>query len=163
MKNKKVCILVSRYHAEITESMLAESRRTLIANGFPERHISVYNVPGAYELSIAALKAARTKRWHAVICIGCLIQGETPHFDYISQAVAQGLTQVALMTEVPVIFGVLTALNIEQARVRAGLVEQRATDGKMKPAVNKGKEIAQAACDLLQEMNRITNDHDPSA
>jgi 6,7-dimethyl-8-ribityllumazine synthase len=97
------------------------------------------NVPGTFELTIGALWMAEKKEIHAVICLGCVIQGETPHFDYICQAVAYGITEVSLKTKKPAIFGVLTTLNNKQALERAG--------GKYG---NKGEEAALTALKMLE-------------
>ncbi len=136
LKNKTFALVVSRWNEEVTEALFQAAVATLTAHG--AGRIIRQNVPGSFELSLGALKMAQKKEVDAVICLGCVIQGETPHFDYICQAIAYGLTEVALKTGKPVIFGVLTTLNKQQAYDRAG--------GKLG---NKGEEAALAAIEML--------------
>jgi 6,7-dimethyl-8-ribityllumazine synthase len=136
--NKRVAIVVAEWNEEITESLYAAALASLVENGIDKENIIRKNVPGAFELSLAALWMAEKKQIDAVICLGCVIQGETPHFDYICQAVAYGVTEAALKSRKPVIFGVLTTLNKQQAMDRAG--------GKFG---NKGEEAALTAIKML--------------
>ncbi len=136
LKRKTIAIVVSRWNEEITEALYQAAYTTLKAHG--AGRIIRKNVPGSFELSLGARNLARQKNIDAVICLGCVIQGETPHFNYICQAVAYGLTEVALQTGKPVIFGVLTTFNRQQALDRAG--------GKFG---NKGEEAALAAIEML--------------
>ncbi len=138
VRKKKFGILVAEWNEEITDSLYAAALRSLLDNGVPEENIVRKNVPGTFELSLAALWMAEKKSIDAVICLGCVIQGETPHFDYICQGVTYGLTEVALKTGKPVIFGILTTLNKQQALDRAG--------GKYG---NKGEEAALTALRML--------------
>lgn len=135
---KKFAIVVAEWNEEITDALLNGARKTLLDHGVPVKNIVQQKVPGSFELPLAALWMAERKDIHAVICLGCVIQGETPHFDYICQAVALGLTEVGLKTRKPVIFGVLTTLNKKQAEDRAG--------GKFG---NKGDEAATTAIKML--------------
>ena len=136
---KKIAIVVAEWNEEITESLYAGALASLIENGVKATHIVRKNVPGTFELSLAALWMAERKNIDAVICLGCVIQGETPHFDYICQAVSYGITEAALKTRKPVIFGVLTTLNKQQALDRSG--------GKYG---NKGEEAAITAIRMLE-------------
>lgn len=117
---KKVAIVVAEWNEEITEALYEGAVHSLVASGVKKSNIIRKTVPGSFELSLGALWMAEKKDIHAVICLGCVIQGDTPHFDYICQAVAHGITEVGLKTKKPVIFGVLTTLDKEQALERAG-------------------------------------------
>jgi 6,7-dimethyl-8-ribityllumazine synthase len=138
LAGKKFAIVVAEWNEDITEALLDGAMNCLIQNGINKKNISRTNVPGSFELSLGALWLAEKRQVDAVICLGCVIQGETPHFDYICQAVALGITEVGLKTRKPVIFGVLTTLNKKQAEERAG--------GKYG---NKGEEAALTAIQML--------------
>jgi 6,7-dimethyl-8-ribityllumazine synthase len=138
LKKKTFAIVVSEWNEEITEALYNGAVSALHAHGVNARQIVRKNVPGSFELSLGALRMAERKDIDAVICLGCVIKGETPHFDYICQAVAYGLTEVSLKTRKPVVFGVLTTLNKQQAYDRAG--------GKYG---NKGEEAALTAIKML--------------
>lgn len=113
-------IVVSQWNAEITGQLLNGAYEALIKQGTLPEHIRVAQVPGSYELTGGADILLRDKQLDAVICLGCVIQGETKHFDFICSAVAHGITHVALKHNKPVIFGVLTTDNLQQALDRAG-------------------------------------------
>jgi 6,7-dimethyl-8-ribityllumazine synthase len=117
---KKFAIVVSEWNTEVTEALFDGAYQTLIANGAKAENIIRNNVPGSYELSLGAQLAAQKAEIDAVICLGCVIQGETRHFDFICNAVAIGITEVSLKYNKPVIFGVLTPNTQEQATDRAG-------------------------------------------
>lgn len=136
--DKKFAILVSEWNTEVTEALYTGARSTLLQYGAQADHILRRNVPGSYELSLAAQWMVQRHDIDAVICLGCVIQGETRHFDFICNAVAIGITEVALKYNKPVIFGVLTPNNQVQALDRAG--------GKHG---NKGDEAAMAAIKML--------------
>src|SRR5690606_22194643 len=138
VSRKKIADVVASWNEEITEALYEGAFQSLISSGVKRSNIIRTNVPGTFELSLGALWMAERKDIHAVICIGCVIQGETPHFDYICQAVAYGITEVGLKAKKPVIFGVLTTLNKKQALERAG--------GKYG---NKGEEAAITALEML--------------
>ncbi|MBL0742373.1 6,7-dimethyl-8-ribityllumazine synthase [Chryseolinea lacunae] len=135
---KKFAIVVAEWNEEITEALYEGAVAGLVANGVKKSNIVRKNVPGTFELSLGALWMGEKKNIDAVICLGCVIQGDTPHFDYICQAVAYGITEANLKTRKPVIFGVLTTLNKQQAMDRAG--------GKFG---NKGEEAALTAIGML--------------
>jgi 6,7-dimethyl-8-ribityllumazine synthase len=116
----KFGIVVSEWNNEITDALAEGALETLLINGVSEEDIFVKRVPGAFELSLGAQFMAEYTPSDAVICLGCVIQGETPHFDYICQGVSQGLTNVGLEYNTPVIFGLLTTNNLEQAKERSG-------------------------------------------
>lgn len=138
LAKKKFAIVVAVWNEEITEALYEGAVASLLAHGVKQKHIIRKNVPGSYELTLGALWMAEEKSIDAVICLGCVIQGDTPHFDYICQAVALGITEVNIKTKKPVIFGVLTTLNQQQALDRAG--------GKLG---NKGEEAALTAIKML--------------
>mgnify|MGYP000048559608 CR=1 FL=1 len=135
----RVALVVSRYHDFVTSRLEAGARAALRETGVLEGDIVTFAVPGAYELAQAAQRVAEGERWDAVVCLGCLIRGETPHFDYIATAAAEGIMRAAQATGVPIAFGVLTTNTAEEALARA-------TDG---PA-NKGRESALAALEMAK-------------
>lgn len=135
----RIAIVVSRFNDFVTDRLLAGAQQVLHEAGIADADVDLLQVPGAFELPIAAQRAAETGRVAAVVCLGCLIRGATPHFDYISSACAQGITAAAAATGVPMAFGVLTTNSVEEALERAG-------DG----SDNKGREAAQAALDMAR-------------
>jgi len=139
LSTKKFAIVVAEWNEEITEALYEGAYQGLLELGAKKNNIIRKNVPGTFELTLGALRLAEKKNIDAVIVLGCVIQGETPHFDYICQAVAYGITEVNIKTKKPVIFGVLTTLNKKQAEERAG--------GKYG---NKGEEAAVTAVKMLE-------------
>jgi 6,7-dimethyl-8-ribityllumazine synthase len=139
LAKKRFAIIVAEWNEEITESLYESAVSSLKGHGVRPENIVRKSVPGTFELSLGALWMGEKKDIDAVICLGCVIQGETPHFDYICQAVAYGITEAGLKTRKPVIFGVLTTLNKQQALDRAG--------GKYG---NKGEEAALTAIKMLE-------------
>lgn len=133
----RVALIVSQYHDFITSRLEAGARQALIERGLTASDIVTFAVPGAYELAQAAHRVAGTPGWSAVVCLGCLIRGETAHFDYIATAAAHGIMRASQETSVPMAFGLLTTNTAEEAMARAG-------DG---PG-NKGREAAVAAWDM---------------
>lgn len=138
LSDKRIGIVVAEWNEDITEPLYLGAFNALINNGVRKENIIRRNVPGSFELSLGGLWLAEKKNIDAVICLGCVIQGDTPHFDYICQAVAYGVTEAGLKSRKPVIFGVLTTLNKQQALDRAG--------GKYG---NKGEEAAITAIKML--------------
>ena len=116
----RVAVVAARFNAHVVDELLAGCLRRLAEMGLAESSVDVERVPGAFELPVAAKVLARTGRYGAVICLGCVIRGDTPHFDYVAGEAAKGLGQVAAQTGVPVAFGVLTCNTLEQAIDRAG-------------------------------------------
>jgi 6,7-dimethyl-8-ribityllumazine synthase len=133
----RFAVIVSRFNEAITGSLRDGAVRALTEAGAEPAHVRVFAVPGAYEIPQAARAAAETGAYDAVVCLGCVIRGETPHFDYISSAVAHGIMSAAGDTGVPMAFGVLTTDTLAQAEARAG-------DG----GDNKGREAAAAAIEM---------------
>ena len=113
-------IVVSEWNTQITNALLEGCLEALGKSGAKQNNIIIEYVPGTYELAFGAQKLFKKHKPHAVVCLGCVIQGETKHFDFICQAAANGIMQVSLNQNVPVIFGVLTTNNLEQAQERAG-------------------------------------------
>lgn len=142
---KKFAIIVSEWNDQVTESLYNGAVETLKLHGAKEANIISETVPGSYELSLAAQWMARRADVDAVICLGCVIQGETRHFDFICDAVAHGITRVSLDCNKPVIFGVLTPDTLQQALDRAG--------GKHG---NKGDEAAITAIKMLALQQNIS-------
>ena len=135
----RVAIVVSRFNDFVTERLLDGARQALADQAIAEPDVELLRVPGAFEIPVAAQRIAETGRVAAVICLGCLIKGATPHFDYISSACAHGITAAAAATGVPMSFGVLTTNSVEEALERAGEGE-----------ANKGREAALAALEMAR-------------
>lgn len=138
-KNLRVAIAVTRWNDLITERLLTGAKDGLIRHGVSDDNIDIAWVPGAYELPLVAKKLAASKHYDAVICLGTVIRGATTHYDLVAGQAANGITKAALDTEVPVVFGVLTTENIEQALERAGT-----------KAGNKGFEAACVAVEMAR-------------
>jgi 6,7-dimethyl-8-ribityllumazine synthase len=119
-RKMKFGIVVSDWNPLITHAMLDAALATLLRHGAKEENIQIKHVPGSFELTLGALLIAENEEVDAIICLGCVIQGETRHFDFICQSVTQGITQLNLNYKIPVSFGVLTTLNEDQAKERAG-------------------------------------------
>lgn len=141
---ERYALVVSRYHDSITRRLRLGAVRTLRKNGVASRNIVRVDVPGAFEIPVAAGALAESGQFAAIICLGCVIRGETPHFEYVAEAAAQGVQLVAVRSGVPTAFGVLTVDTMEQARERAG--------GRVG---NKGEEAALAAIEMAAAMRRI--------
>jgi 6,7-dimethyl-8-ribityllumazine synthase len=136
-KDLKISIVVSRFNSFITEKLLDGAIDCLTRHNVDQENVEVFWVPGAYEIPAMAKKISSLKKCDAIICLGCVIRGETPHFDYIAAEVSKGVAQVSLESGVPVIFGVLTTDTIEQAIERAGT-----------KAGNKGFDAALSAIEM---------------
>lgn len=130
----RIAVVVSRFNHLVTELLLEGALEALTAAGIDASDVEVLHVPGAFEIPMAAQRVAETGRVSAVVCLGCLIRGGTPHFEYIASACAHGITAAAAATGVPMAFGVLTTNSEEEAFARAAPGE-----------ANKGREAAQAA------------------
>jgi 6,7-dimethyl-8-ribityllumazine synthase len=149
----KIAIIVAKFNYHITNALLAGAKDTLTKHQISEENISITWVPGAFELPFGAQKMAHSLQPDAIICLGAVIRGDTPHFDYVCQAASQGILQVGLNENLPVIFGVLTTNTIEEALERAGLKDAAATKAHLQatpdPTGNKGVDAALAALELL--------------
>jgi len=137
-QNLKIAIVVSQWNKTITEELFKDTFETLIKHGVKESNISKIKVPGSFELIFAAKKMGKLKKIDAIIVIGCIIKGETPHFEYISNSVSLGVKDLNILLEKPVIFGVLTTQNIKEAKKRS--------TGK----TNKGREFAISAIEMTK-------------
>lgn len=137
-QDKKYGIIVGRFNEFIGGKLLAGAIDGLKRHGVEEDSIEVAWVPGAFEMPLIAKKMAKSGKYDAVLCLGAVIRGSTPHFDYVSSEVTKGVAHVSLETEIPVIFGVLTTDSIEQAIERAGT-----------KAGNKGFEAAMTAVEMV--------------
>ena len=140
-ESDRFCIILSRFNDFIGSKLLAGAIDELERHGLNPDNIDVVKVPGAFEIPITALKYAKTGKYNAIITLGAVIKGSTPHFDYVSAEVSKGVAQVSLQTQVPVIFGVLTTDKIEQAIERAGT-----------KAGNKGSDAARTAIEMSNLM-----------
>lgn len=137
-------IVVSRFNHFITDKLLEGALDILHRSGAREDDVTIVKAPGSYEIPFVAQSLARSGKYDAVICLGTVIRGDTPHFDYIAQEVSKGIASVARETGVPVIFGVITTENIEQAIERAGT-----------KSGNKGGEAAQVAVEMANLMKEL--------
>lgn len=137
-------LLVSRFNSFITQQLEQGAIDALRRHGASDEQIHVVYVPGAYEIPLVAQKLARSGNYDAVLCLGAVIRGGTPHFDYVAGEVSKGVAQVAMDTGIPVIFGILTTDSIEQAIERAGT-----------KAGNKGFDAAMTALEMVQLLDQI--------
>lgn len=119
-EGKKFALVVSRFNDFITNRLLEGAVDGLLRSGAKDKDIEIVKVPGSFEIPLTAKKAAKTGRYDAIICLGAVIRGATPHFEYVSAEVSKGIAMVSLEFEVPVIFGIVTTDTIEQAIERAG-------------------------------------------
>lgn len=119
-RNMRFGLIVAEWNAEITFAMRDSAIKTLKKHGASDKNIVVKHVPGSFELTLGAQWMAENDEFDAIICLGCVIQGETRHFDFICQSVTQGITQLNLVYSMPVIFGILTTNNLQQAKDRSG-------------------------------------------
>ncbi len=144
LDNIKLAIIISEFNKEITDQLLYGVLKRLRDHTIPSEQIAIFSVPGAVEIPLIAQLAAKTKQYQGIICLGAVIRGETSHYDYVCQQVSQGCQRVMLDFDIPVIFGVLTTENIEQAEERIG--------GKMG---HKGEEAADAAIAMINLVKQL--------
>jgi 6,7-dimethyl-8-ribityllumazine synthase len=143
-KGKKFAIVVSRFNDFITDKLVGGAVDALTRSGTLDKDIDIVKVPGAFEIPLVAQALAAKKRHHAVICLGAVIRGATPHFDYVSAEVSKGVAAAGMATGMPIIFGVLTTDTLEQAIERAG-----------SKAGNKGWDAALAAVEMANLMGMM--------
>lgn len=141
---QKIAIVVARFNEFINKQLLEGAESTLVRSGVKEDDIDVIWVPGAFEIPFAAQQAAKTKKYDAIVAIGTIIRGATPHFDYVANESAKGVANVSLQEELPVINGIITVETIEQAIERAGT-----------KAGNKGSEAAMGAVEMASLAKKI--------
>jgi len=144
VKGKKFGIIASRFNDFMTKQLVSGCMDTLVRHGADDDDLTIVWVPGAFEIPAVAGKMAQTKAYDAVICLGTVIRGQTPHFDFVASEAAKGIAKVAQDSGIPVIFGVITADTIEQAIERSGT-----KDG------NKGKDAALSAIEMINVMSQI--------
>ncbi len=142
--NENFCIIISRFNDFIGSKLLSGAIDELKRHGVSDENIDIVKVPGAFEIPLAAMKFAKTKKYNAIITLGAIIRGATTHYEHVSAELSKGIAQVSLQTEVPVIFGVLTTENIEQAIERAGT-----------KAGNKGSDAAKAAIEMANLLKLV--------
>jgi 6,7-dimethyl-8-ribityllumazine synthase len=138
VRDARIALLVSRFNSFVVDSLLAGALDTLKRHGADERDLQIVRVPGAYEMPLAAQRLAASKRFDAIIALGAVIRGGTPHFEYVAGECTRGLSAVMMQHSIPVAFGVLTVDTIEQAIERAGT-----------KAGNKGGEAALSAIEMI--------------
>ncbi|GAB4221818.1 MAG: 6,7-dimethyl-8-ribityllumazine synthase [Spirochaetales bacterium] len=143
-EGKEFAIVVSRFNSLISDRLLEGALDCLVRHGGSLERITVVRVPGSFEIPLVANSLAKSGKYDAVICLGAIIRGATPHFDYVASEAAKGIAQVSLSSSVPVIFGVLTTESIEQAVERAGT-----------KAGNKGWDAALSAIEMVDLMGKI--------
>jgi len=141
----RFAVVVSKYNDFVTDRLQAGALAALSSAGAAAADVTVVRVPGAFEIPLAAQHAGESGRFDAIVCLGCLIRGETPHFDFIASAVAHGLTDAAAATGVPMAFGVLTTNSVEEALARA-----------VEGPDNKGHEAAMAAVRMAEVIAQLT-------
>ena len=142
--NISIGIVVAEYNSFVTSKLLDATKRTLISYDILSENIVILEVAGAFEIPVIASRLAKSKRFDAIICLGAVIKGATAHYEYVSLAVTQGISRIALDNDIPVIFGVLTTHNVEQALDRIG--------GKKG---NEGEDYAVAALKAIHSINQI--------
>ena len=142
--NEKFCIIVARFSEFIGSKLLSGAVDELVRHGVKEENIDIIWCPGAFEIPLVAKKAAKTGKYNAIITLGAVIKGSTSHYDYVCAEVSKGVASVSLETSIPVIFGVLTCDNIEQAIERAGT-----------KAGNKGSDAAKSAIEMANLISKI--------
>lgn len=135
----RFAIVASEYNSVIMDRLIAGARRALA----DQKDVALIRVPGSFEIPLAAKRAAESKKYDAIVALGCVVRGDTPHFEYISRAVSHGLQQVALETGIPVGFGVLTVETVQQAMDRSG------------ETGNKGVEAAMTALEMIDVLREI--------
>jgi 6,7-dimethyl-8-ribityllumazine synthase len=140
----RIAIVASRFNDFIVDKLISGALDSLQRHGVSGEEITLVRVPGAFELPLATKRLARGKEYQGIICLGSVIRGATPHFDYIAAETSKGLAQVALDLEVPIGFGILTTDTLEQAIERAG-----------SKAGNKGAEAAQSVLEMTQVLNQL--------
>jgi len=143
-RDRKFAIVASRFNEFISNKLIEGAMDCLLRHEAEEKNITLSWVPGSYEVPLIAKKLALSKKFDAVICLGAVIRGATPHFEYVAAEAAKGVAQVALETEIPVIFGIITADTIEQAIERAGT-----------KAGNKGWDAALSAIEMADLLTKI--------
>ncbi len=144
ISNSRVALLVARFNSFVVESLLEGAIDTLKRHGAKDRDLTIIRVPGAYEMPIAAQRLAASKKYDAIVALGAVIRGGTPHFEYVAGECTKGLSTVSLQHDIPIAFGVLTVDSIEQAIERAGT-----------KAGNKGGEAAMSMIEMINLLREV--------
>ncbi|WP_455234197.1 6,7-dimethyl-8-ribityllumazine synthase [Thiogranum longum] len=144
IRSTRIALLVSRFNSFIVESLLSGAIDTLKRHGAEEHDLHIVRVPGAFEMPLAAKRLAATQRYEAIVALGAVIRGGTPHFEYVAGECTKGLASVSMQYDIPVAFGVLTVDSIEQAIERAGT-----------KAGNKGEEAALSVIEMISVLREI--------
>lgn len=143
---KRFALVVSRYNEFFSSRLLSGAEDCLLRHGAAPQDLEVFRTPGSFELPLVAKKVAQSGRFHAIVCLGAVLRGQTSHFDFVASEVAKGISRVSMETEVPTIFGVITAETIEQAVDRAGA-----------RAGNRGAEAALAAIEMANLLEGLSD------
>jgi 6,7-dimethyl-8-ribityllumazine synthase len=141
---QRFAVVAARFNEAVSEKLLDGALGAFAAHGVPADRVDAHWVPGSFELPQAALALARTGRYAGIVCVGTVLKGETPHFDYVAGAAAQGISRAALDSGIPISFGVITALTAEQAWARAG-----------GPVGNRGQEAALATLEMVSWLHDV--------
>lgn len=144
VKNKKFALIVSRFNEFISSKLLEGAKDTFFRHGAGENDLSIYWVPGSFEIPAVAQKLAKSKKFDSIVCLGALLRGDTPHFDYIASEAAKGIAKVSMDEGIPCVFGIITADTLEQAIERAGT-----------KSGNKGRDAAMTAIELVNLYDKI--------
>jgi len=143
----RIAVVAARWNSEVTDGLVAGAVRALSRHGISDSAVKVFRVPGAFELPLASQRAARTGRFDAVIALGCVIRGDTPHFDYVCSETTRGIGEVGLRENLPVAFGLLTTDTLEQSLERSGDNTE-----------NKGEEAALTVLEMLTMFDQMDGD-----
>ena len=143
-KTARLAVVAARFNSKIVDELLAGCQRRLVELEIAPERVDIHRVPGAFELPVTARILAQTKKYSAIICLGCVIRGDTPHFDYVAGETARGIQQLAITESLPIIFGVLTTNTEQQAQDRAGGAHGHA-----------GEKSAEVALEMIAVLARI--------
>ena len=145
-KTSRIAIVSARFNGEIVESMRVAAHQTLLDNDVDKKNIKHFYVPGAFELPLISKQLAKSENYDAIIALGCVIRGDTPHFDYVCTSSADGILQASLETNIPIAFGVLTTNTIDQAHERSSSTQIKH---------NKGRDMALSVLEMINVLKQI--------
>jgi 6,7-dimethyl-8-ribityllumazine synthase len=145
-KTSRIAIVSARFNGEIVESMRVAAHQTLLDNDVDKKNIKHFYVPGAFELPLISKQLAKSENYDAIIALGCVIRGDTPHFDYVCTSSADGILQASLETNIPIAFGVLTTNTIDQAHERSSSTQIED---------NKGRDMALSVLEMINVLKQI--------
>jgi 6,7-dimethyl-8-ribityllumazine synthase len=144
IRNKKFALVAGRFNSFVVEHLINGAKESLLKHGADETDIELFYVPGAFEIPLALKKTARTGRYDAIVALGAVIRGGTPHFEYVAGECVKGISQVSLDSEIPIAFGVLTVDTVEQAIERSGANSE-----------NKGAEAAESVIRMINLLEKL--------